>query len=89
LGRAGRINEARSILTELESVQKSDGTAAVALAMVHVGLGEKKQAIECLRQAADTHVTDVLFIGVNPIFDSLRGDAGFQALCARLGLPAR
>jgi serine/threonine-protein kinase len=89
LGRAGRLNEARSILTELESAQKSDGTAAVALAMVHVGLGERKQAIECLRQAADTHVTDVLFIGVNPLFDSLRGDADFQALCTRLGLPAR
>lgn len=87
LGRAGRIGEARSILTELESMQKSDGAAGVALAMVHLGLGERKQAIACLRQAADTHVTDVLFIGVDPVFDPLRGDADFQALCARLGLP--
>ena len=88
LGRAGRPSEARSILTELESIQKSDGAAGMALAMVHLGLGERKQAIEWLRQAADAHVTDVLFIGVNPVFDSLRGDADFQALCARLGLPS-
>jgi len=88
LGRAGRLGEARSVLTELESIQKTDGTDGVALAMVHLGLGETRQAIIWLRQAADTHVADVLFIGVDPVFDSLRGDADFQALCARLGLPA-
>jgi len=72
----------------LEAVQKTDGIAGVALAMVHTGRGEKKQAVELLRQAADAHVSDAMFIGVDPVFDPLRGDPDFQALCAQLGLPA-
>jgi len=64
----------------LEAVQKTDGIAGVALAMVHTGRGEKKQAVELLRQAADAHVTDAMFIGVDPVFDPLRGDPDFQAL---------
>ncbi len=88
LVRARRLREAESILTELNSIQKSDGTAGVALATVYTALGERKQAVEWLRQAAEAHVADALFIGVNPAFDPLRGDADFQVLCARLGLPS-
>jgi hypothetical protein len=57
--------------------------------MVHTGLGEKKRAIELLRQAAGARVPDTAFIAVNPVFDPLRGGGDFQELCARLGLPVR
>ncbi|MGC9970058.1 MAG: hypothetical protein ABSE56_05660 [Bryobacteraceae bacterium] len=53
--------------------------------MIHTGLGERKQGIESLRQAADAHDTDVTFMGVDPVFDPLRGEPEFRALCARLG----
>jgi TolB-like protein/Flp pilus assembly protein TadD len=82
---AGRLSDARSILSQLEQIQKSEGIAGVALAMVHLGLGEKAQAVQCLRQAASAHIADVLFIGVNPYFDPLRGDPGFEALSSKLG----
>lgn len=87
LARAGRLAEARAVLAEIESIQKAEGTAGVALALVHTGLGERKQAIECLRQAAAAHVTDTNFIGVDPMLDPLRKEPGFQALCALLALP--
>jgi serine/threonine-protein kinase len=88
LARSGRVAQARSVLAEIEAVQQTSGTAGVALAIVHTGLGDKKQAIEWLRRAADAHVTDVNFIGVDPVFDPLRNEPDFQALCARLGLPS-
>jgi len=69
LARSGRVAQARSVLAEIEAVQQTSGTAGVALAIVHTGLGDKKQAIEWLRRAADAHVTDVNFIGVDPVFD--------------------
>ncbi len=85
--RAGRLAEAQSTLAELERVEEAEKNAGVALARVYAGLGEKKQAIEWLRRAADALLTDVVFMGVDPAFDPLRGEAEFQALCARLGLP--
>jgi Flp pilus assembly protein TadD len=85
--RAGRTVQAASVLAELEAAQKSDGMAGVALAMVHTARGEKKQAIELLRQAADAHVTDAMFIAADPAFDPLRSEPDFQ-ICAKLGLPA-
>jgi hypothetical protein len=60
---------------------------AVSLSLVYTGLGEKREAIECLRRAARVYATGVNTIGVEPIFDPLRGEPEFQALCARLRLP--
>ena len=85
--RAGRMADAASVLT---SLGKIPGTVAdVGLAIVHTGRGEKKQAIELLRQAAAAHVPDAIFIGVNPVFDPLRDDPDFQALCAGLGIKSQ
>ena len=87
--RAGRLAEAQSTLAELARVEEAEKNAGVALARVSTGLGQKKQAIEWLRRAADAHLTDAVFMGVDPAFDPLRGEAEFQGLCARLGLPNR
>jgi hypothetical protein len=85
--RAGRPAEARATLAELESIERKEKTAGVALARVYTGLGEKRQAIEWLGTAAGDHLTDVAFIGVDPAFDPLRQEPDFQALCARLNVP--
>ena len=85
--RAGRLAEAQSTLAELERVEEAEKNAGVALARVYAGLGQKKEAIEWLRRAAHAHLTDVVFMGVDPAFDPLTGEAEFQALCVRLGLP--
>jgi len=87
LARSGRLVDAAAAQAELEAIEKAKGTAGVALARIHAGRGESKEAIECLRHAADAHVADVTFIGVDPMFDTLRGQKDFAALCARLGLP--
>ena len=86
--RAGRTADALATLAELRQIQASRGIAAVALARTFIGLGEKAQAIEWLRQAAETHVPDAAFMAVDPAFDSLRGDPDFRALCAKRGLPS-
>jgi serine/threonine-protein kinase len=85
--RAGRPAEARATLAELESIERKEKTAGVALARVCTGLGEKRQAIDWLGTAAGDHLTDVAFIGVDPAFDPLRQEPDFQALCARLNVP--
>ena len=53
--RAGRIDDARTTLAELLQIQRTQGIAAVALARTYAGLGEKAQAVDWLRKAADRH----------------------------------
>ena len=87
--RAGRLADARATLAELLQIQRAQGIAAVALARTYVGLGEKAQAVDWLRKAADAHLTDAAFMAVDPVFDPLHRDPDFRTLCARRGLPVK
>ena len=85
--RAGRLADARATLAELLEIQRTKGIAAVALARTLVGMGDGAQAIDWLRKAAGAHLTDAVFMAVDPAFDLLHRDPAFRALCARRGLP--
>jgi len=87
--RAGRRQEAAALLADLEREEEKTGMAGVVMGMVHTGLGENRQAIQCLRGAAEAHVTDAVFIGADPLWDPLRKDPEFQALLGQLGLPVK
>jgi serine/threonine-protein kinase len=87
LARGGRVAEANAILDHIRQDYPDSGAVAVSLSLVHIGLGEKTKALVELRRAADLHAPGVNFIGVEPIFDPLRVDPEFQALCVQLGLP--
>ena len=52
LARAGRPEEARALIGEIEAMVPSGDAADVALAMIHSGLGEKTRAIGLLDRAA-------------------------------------
>jgi serine/threonine-protein kinase len=87
LARAGRVAEANAVLDHIRKDYPDAGAVAVSLSLVHIGLGEKTQALAELRKAVGLHATGANFIGVEPIFDPLRADPAFQALCAEFGLP--
>jgi len=53
---------------------------------IQVGLGDKAGALTSLENSYAHHETDVNYIGVDPIFDSLRSEPRFQALLKKLGL---
>jgi hypothetical protein len=56
------------------------------LAQVHAALGESAQALDWLDRAADCRAADLAWIGVRPVFDSLRGEPRLAALTADVGL---
>ena len=56
------------------------------IALVYVGLGENAQAIEWLEKAKAERDPFLIYIKVDPNFDSLRGEPLFQALLESLGL---
>jgi TolB-like protein len=86
LALAGRRDEARALLAQLESSPVPSGTPETERAFIHTGLGERDQAFACLDRALAAQEGEVLFLDVAPAFDVLRADPRFDALLRRAGL---
>lgn len=82
--RAGEREKARAILKLLENGKGY--VSPVGLAMLHATLGEREQALALLERAYGAHDQQLIWLGVEPGFDSLRTDPRFQDLMRRLGL---
>ena len=57
------------------------------IAIVYVGLGQKDQAFEWLEKAYEHREEILVFLNVDPSWDTLRSDPRFQNLVRRVGLP--
>ena len=86
LGLAGRENEARALLGELERLSGRRYVSGIYPAAIHAGLGEKDQAFAWLEKAYEDRSDYLLFLPLDPIFDSLHDDPRFADLLARLNL---
>ena len=85
---AGRKEEARKILNDLTTASRQRYVSAYALAVIHVSLGEKDEALRLLEEsykdgaAFDTGVFGS--IKIDRRLDSLRGDPRFQKLVEQI-----
>jgi hypothetical protein len=55
-------------------------------AIVSVALGNKDQAFAYLQKSYEDRSEQLLYMGVEPLVDPLRGDARFDALMRKVGL---
>jgi TolB-like protein/DNA-binding winged helix-turn-helix (wHTH) protein/tetratricopeptide (TPR) repeat protein len=84
-GVAGRRGDALRILAELETVSKQRYVSPHSFAIVHLGLGQKEEALGWLEKAFDERAFEVLsFAG--PVFELLHDQPRFQDLLRRMGL---
>ena len=83
---AGRKDEARKILSELEEDSKKRYVSPIAIALVHCGLGEKDQAVKWLEKGCEERAGGVLTIKVRPLWASLRSEPRFIKLVGKMGL---
>jgi len=83
-GRAGERAEARHILTALE--RRPPGNTAIAIAFVHLGLGDNEQALRWLQAAYEERSEWLPFVAPSPIFDPVRPDPRFRALMRKVGI---
>jgi serine/threonine-protein kinase len=86
-GKAGKRREARKILNELHERSTANYVSPFCVALVHIGLGDKDQALECLDRAYEEHSHWLVYAKVWPLLDDLRSDARFAALLGKVGLP--
>jgi tetratricopeptide (TPR) repeat protein len=87
--RAGRTREAQELLRELEGISKRRYVSPVAIARIHLGLGERDRLFALLQKAYEDRSDHLLWLGVDPAFDSVRGDERFSDLMRRVGLAQR
>jgi len=84
---SGNRTDAERIIAELNALWPGHTHAALDLAVVFTGLGDKETALYWLEKAQEMHVSDLIGIGQDSHFVELRSDRRFQALVQRVGAP--
>jgi len=85
---SGRREEARATLAELTTRAEREYVTPVALALVHVGLGDVDAAFEALERAHALRSLRILGLTLDPRWEPLRSDPRYRDLVRRIGLPA-
>jgi eukaryotic-like serine/threonine-protein kinase len=83
---AGRRDEARRTLAQLQDVAKQRYVPPFYIAKVYAGLGENTQAMALLNRAFQDRSDQLTGLRVEPAFDPLRADPRFVDLLRRVGL---
>jgi tetratricopeptide (TPR) repeat protein len=87
-GKAGRVQDAKSVLAEFDSLARSGRHAsAYAIAAVYAGLGDRDRVFHYLDAAYLEHSHWLLWLKRDPRWDDFRADARFDALVGKVGLP--
>jgi DNA-binding winged helix-turn-helix (wHTH) protein/TolB-like protein len=90
LGRAyamtGRIDDARAELARAEREGEGGFGVGYDLALLHLALGEREQALAALERAVDDASQMLGYMNVDAALDALRDEPRFQAVARRIGL---
>jgi hypothetical protein len=57
------------------------------IAAVYAGLGDKNQAFDWLNKGIDERSSSMVYLKVDPFFDTLHADPRYSDLLRRIGLP--
>jgi tetratricopeptide (TPR) repeat protein len=81
-----RESESRKILDQLKERSQQTYVQPSLVAVIYVGLGDKNQAFDWLQKAFEDRSAGLLYLKVDPAFDSLRSDGRFADMLRRVGL---
>jgi tetratricopeptide (TPR) repeat protein len=85
-GLAGMKDEALKTLERLDVMSKDHYVGSLYKAWVWNGLGETNKTLENLEKAYDERESNLAYIKVWPLLDSLRSEPRFQALLKKMNL---
>ena len=81
----GQKEKAQEILVRVREMSKQRYVAPYTFALIHLGLGEKDQALEFLeKDYEERDGYNIAFLKVDRFLDPLRGDARFEALVQKV-----
>ena len=82
--KAGRIQEAQSLLDELKNRSETRYVPSYAIAALHNGLGEREKALAALEKAYTDRDSLMVFLKVEPKWDNLRSEPRFVELMKKM-----
>jgi TolB-like protein/DNA-binding winged helix-turn-helix (wHTH) protein/Tfp pilus assembly protein PilF len=82
---AGETKKAGAILKQLQTGKEY--VSPTGLAMIYAALGEKDKAFALLERAYSVHDQQLIWLGIEEGYLSLRADPRFSDLMRRMGLP--
>ncbi len=85
-GLTGRRTEALAVLADLDQRAKQRYLVPSVRVLVHVGLGQKAEALDALEKAHAERESWMAWLKVDPLLAPLHGEPRFQALLKKVGL---
>jgi eukaryotic-like serine/threonine-protein kinase len=87
-GKAGRVQEAKAILAEFDTLTRHGRYAsAYAIAAIYAGLGDRERMFQSLDAAYREHSHWLVWLKRDPRWDTFRADPRFENLVRKIGLP--
>ena len=84
---ANKKAEAERVLNRLQALSKERFVSSYDVACIYVGLGDHDKAIEWLEKALEERSDFLVYLKVDPRFDSLHEDVRFKKIAQTVGLP--
>jgi hypothetical protein len=81
---AGRTEEARAVIRELEARRATRYVPSYGLAAVHSALGERDTALDLLERSFAERDALMVFLKVDPKWDSMRSEPRFTELMRKM-----
>lgn len=85
---AGRSGDARAALERLREVSVRSYVSPYQRALIHLLLGERERSLALLQEAYANNDGWLVWLGVEPQFDPLRGEPAFEELLDKTRNPA-
>jgi serine/threonine-protein kinase len=85
---SGATTEAQNLLRQLTEMSESRYVSSYEIALIHSGLDQKEECFEWLNRAYEIRDGWMIYITVDPRWQSLRSDARFARVVRRVGLRA-
>lgn len=83
---AGKREEARAIIKELEEKYNRREAHGHQIAIVHLALGDFDQTFAWLEKDVQAHADLMSSLMADPLFDPIRSDARYANLTRRVGV---
>jgi DNA-binding winged helix-turn-helix (wHTH) protein/Flp pilus assembly protein TadD len=73
----GNERAARDVLSQLQRRAEKEYVSPVSLAYIYLSLGQREQALSWIGKIFRDRLDTAVFAGIDPLFDSVRGDQRF------------
>jgi serine/threonine protein kinase/Tfp pilus assembly protein PilF len=83
---AGNPTEAHAALRALEARRRQQRVPAIYFAGIYLGLRDPLNAMKYLNEAYEERSDRLIYLGVEPMVNSLRSDPEFQTLLRKIGM---